>query len=99
MEILIPDNLLKIISIALMCSIIQTAFLQKVKELAFMQKGSTTWGANFILSFILGELFSIYFFGMNLIGGAWVGLITFIGASGIYESVIKLKTKKTEEPQ
>ena len=38
MEILIPDNLLKIISIALMCSIIQTAFLQKVKELAFMQK-------------------------------------------------------------
>lgn len=99
MEIIIPDMLVRIICISLLCSIIQTAFLQKIKELPIVQKGWMTWGANFLLSFILGELFSIYFFAMDVYGGAWVGLITFVGASSIYEGFIKLKEKKSEETE
>lgn len=99
MEIAIPTLLLKILMIALLCSVIQAALMQKIKELPMVKKGWITWLFNLTLSLSLGVLFTSYFFNMTFAAGLWVGLICFLGAAAIYESIIKAKetiSKKVE---
>lgn len=91
MEITIPAILFKILFIALLCSVIQTALMQKLKELPVVKKGWITWMFNLGLSLVLGVCFTIYFFNMNFNAGLWVGFVAFLGASAIYEGIIKIK--------
>ncbi|MGX8835333.1 hypothetical protein ACWG0P_14120 [Amedibacillus sp. YH-ame6] len=96
MELAIPSILFKILMIALLCSVLQTALMQKLKELPIVKKGWVTWTFNLVISLSLGIVFTIYFFGMNFVAGLWVGFIAFLGASAIYDGIIKVKEIKKQ---
>lgn len=87
----IPQLLLNLIFIAIIYSVIQSLLVQKIKELPFIKKGLKTWMVNFVLSFAIGICFSMFFFSLSIYCALWVALFSFIGASAIYEGIIKIK--------
>ena len=79
------DLIKNILIIAMASGIITTAFVQKVKETIKFKKSNRLVIISFIVSMILGTLFSLSFSDTNLINSLWVGLFSFIGADAIYK--------------
>ncbi len=81
---MLDSELLKsILMIALASSIITTAVIQKVKEGLNQKKYLLL--TSFVVSMVIGTLFSLTFSTANIIESLWVGLICFIGAGTIYQ--------------
>lgn len=75
-----------VLIIAMASSIISTSLTQKLKEtLTYKQKGKLPIKC-FLISMIIGTLFSLSFSDISLKYALWVGLISFIGADAIYKT-------------
>ncbi|MCI5552864.1 MAG: hypothetical protein MR388_03410 [Tenericutes bacterium] len=84
METFFPDHLLEILIISITFSTILMLFVQKLKQLSFLNKSWQIWILNLICSFLIGIPFTMTFYQMNFTDGIWVSLFSFIGASSIY---------------
>lgn len=84
METFFPDHLLEILIISITFSTILMLFVQKLKQLSFLNKSWQIWILNLICSFLIGIPFAMTFYQMNFTDGIWVSLFSFIGASSIY---------------
>lgn len=81
---LIPIQLLKLLIISIMLSIIMTIFIQKIKNLNFIQNDNQLWFVNIILSFCIGIPFSIFFYKLNIYEGLWISFFSFLSVKGVY---------------
>lgn len=66
---------------------ITTALVQKIKESFNFKNSKILILVNFIISMIVGTFFAKTFSELTLVNCIWVGLITFIGADVIYQSL------------
>lgn len=73
-----------ILIISMASSIISTALVQRLKE-AFKKRKYIIL-KSFIVSMIIGIIFSYSFTDITLINSLWVGLISFIGADAVYKA-------------
>ena len=89
---LIPSELLNVLTVALFYSVIQTALVEWIKQSKLFNSTFVLWLINCGLCAVLGTGFAMTFYGMDLIAGLWVSLLSAIGASGIYKGFIKTKT-------
>lgn len=89
MENIIPELLTKTLSISIILSIFEMTLIQKIKTLIPLKKKYQVILINIIITFILGPLFLIYFFKVNIINTIWISLFTFIGAPTLYEALRK----------
>ena len=89
MENLSLDLLKSIFFISIIFSSFEMVLVQKVKTLTFFKKEWHVILFNFISSFVMGTLFSMWFFKTDLFSGLWVSLFSFIGAPSIYELLKK----------
>ncbi len=80
------DLIKEVLIIAVSSSIISTALVQKIKEGFNFKKSSKIIIVSFILSMIVGSLFSLSFTDLTIVNSLWVGLISFIGADVIYKA-------------
>lgn len=87
MEGIITDELLNILMVSITFSVILMAFIQKFKDLQFINKSWQTWFLNLIFAFAVGIPFAMNFYGLKLIPAIWVGLFGFIGAPTLYEAL------------
>lgn len=81
------DLIKNVLIIAIASSIITTATVQKIKESIEFKKSNRLVIVSFIVSMIVGTLFSLSFSELNIINSLWVGLFSFIGADAIYKSL------------
>lgn len=79
------DLIKNILIIAIASSIITTTFVQKIKEAIKFKNSNRLVVVSFIVSMVIGTLFSLTFSDTNLINSLWVGLFSFIGADTIYK--------------
>lgn len=79
------DMIKNILIIAIASSIITTAFVQKIKEAHKFKKSNRLVYISFVVSIILGALFSLSFSDASIIDSLWVGLFSFIGADTLYQ--------------
>lgn len=80
------DLIKEVLIVAVSSSIISTALVQKIKEGFNFKKSTKIIIVSFILSMIIGSLFSLSFTELSLVNSLWVGLISFIGADAIYKA-------------
>lgn len=73
-----------VLIIALASSIISTSLIQRLKE--GFKKKKYILIKSFIVSMLIGILFSISFSDIPIEYSFWVGLISFIGADAIYKA-------------
>lgn len=79
----IDFDLIKFICIvATGCSVLTTPTVQKIKSKLKSKKYLEF--ISFLVSMVIGVLFTLSFTSSNYIVGLWVGYITYLGASGIY---------------
>lgn len=79
------DLIKNILIVSIATSIITTAFVQKVKETIKFKKSNRLVFISFIVSMIVGPLFSLSFSNVSIINSLWVGLISFLGADMLYK--------------
>lgn len=89
MDALVTELLIKILLISITFSVFEMALVQKIKTLSIFKKNWQVILFNFISSFTIGTLFSMWFFELSLYNGLWVSLFSFIGAPAIYEALKK----------
>lgn len=70
--------------IATLTGSITTLFVQKIKCSLLMNNSCIVILISFILSMVIGTIFSLSFCNLNLKYALWVGFFTFIGAEAIY---------------
>lgn len=79
------DLIQQVLIVAMASSIITTAFVQKIKESFTFKKSNRLVIVSFVVSMILGTLFSASFSDMTLVYCIWSGFVSFIGADAIYK--------------
>lgn len=79
------NHLQNVLIIAIACSTITVAFIQKTKK--FCHSSRCIIWYSFIVNMILGFLFSMSFSNIDKINSLWVGLFSFIGADTIYRNL------------
>ena len=79
------NHLQNILIIAIACSTITVAFVQKTKKFCRNSR-CITW-YSFVVNMIFGVLFSLSFSNIDKINSLWVGLFSFIGADTIYRNL------------
>ena len=89
MDILLSENFINILLISTTFSIVMMALIQKFKTLPFVSKSEHVWIINFVLSFIIGSLFGLHFYNLEVYDALWMSLFSFIGAPTIYEALKK----------
>lgn len=89
MENILPDLLLKILLISILFSTIKVTIIQKIKTIFTLKKKWQVILINFISSFSLGILFSMWFFNLTIFNALWVSFFSFVGAPSIYEGLRK----------
>lgn len=85
MDEIFPELLKNLLVVSVTFSVILMALVQKFKGIAFIKKSWQVWIINLVFSFAVGIPFGMTFYNLNVIECLWVGLFSFIGASGIYE--------------
>ncbi len=75
-----------VLIIAIASSIISTSLIQQLKESKMCKDKGKIPIQNFIISMIIGTLFSLTFSTISIKYALWVGLISFIGADTIYKA-------------
>lgn len=89
MDVLVTDLLMDVLLISITFSIVEMALVQKIKTISIFKRSWQVILFNFVSSFVLGTLFSMWFFELSLYNGLWVSLFGFIGAPSIYEVLKK----------
>ena len=74
-----------ILVIAIACSTITVAFVQKTKKFCRNSR-CITW-YSFIVNMLFGYFFSMTFASIDYVKSLWVGLFSFIGADTIYRNL------------
>lgn len=74
-----------ILVIAIACSTITVAFIQKTKKFCRNSR-CITW-YSFIVNMLFGYFFSMTFASIDYVKSLWVGLFSFIGADTIYRNL------------
>ncbi|MDE5587034.1 MAG: hypothetical protein K2I72_01530 [Bacilli bacterium] len=88
------DMLQELLIIAIACSTITVAFIQKTKR--FCKNKKCVNGYSFVVNMVFGYFFSKTFTGLSSIQSLWVGLFSFIGADTIYRNLEGKLTTYTE---
>lgn len=79
-------ELIKFVAIAgIGASVISTPVIQKIKEMLPSKKFLKLIAC--IISIAIGECFTLSFSDLGAVNGIWVGLITWAGASAIYQAL------------
>ena len=89
MDVLVTQMLMDVLLISITFSVFEMALIQKIKTSSILKKSWQVVLFNFISSFVLGTLFSMWFFELSLYNGLWVSLFGVIGAPSIYEVLKK----------
>ncbi len=84
----------ELLIIAIACSTITVAFIQKTKRFCKNKKWVT--GYSFVVNMVFGYFFSKTFTDLSSIQSLWVGLFSFIGADTIYRNLEGKLTTYTE---
>lgn len=79
------DLIKNVLIVGMASGIVTTAFVQKIKETIKFKKSNRLVIVSFIVSMVLGTLFSLSFSNTNLVNSLWVGLFSFIGADTLYK--------------
>ena len=74
-----------ILVIAIACSTITVAFIQKTKKFCRNSRCITLY--TFIVNMLFGYFFSMTFASIDYVKSLWVGLFSFIGADTIYRNL------------
>ena len=74
-----------ILVIAIACSTITVAFIQKTKKFCRNSRCITLY--SFIVNMLFGYFFSMTFASIDYVKSLWVGLFSFIGADTIYRNL------------
>ena len=74
-----------ILVIAIACSTITVAFIQKTKKFCRNSRCITLY--SFIVNMLFGYFFSMTFASIDYVKSLWVGLCSFIGADTIYRNL------------
>ena len=77
------DILKNVLIVSLASSIISTSLIQRIKEERCTTKYICFY--SFFISISIGIFFSLSFSKLSFIYSLWVGLISFIGADGVYK--------------
>ena len=77
------ELLKSVLIVSVASSIVSTSLIQRIKEATLSTKNIFLYG--FIISMLIGFSFSLSFSDLNILDSLWVGLISFIGADGIYK--------------
>ena len=88
------DMLQELLIVAIACSTVTVAFIQKTKRFCKKKKWVTSY--SFFVNMVLGFLFSKTFTSLSNIQSLWVGLFSFIGADTIYRNLEGKLTTYTE---
>ena len=88
------DMLQELLIVAIACSTVTVAFIQKTKRFCKKKKWVTSY--SFFVNMVLGFLFSKTFTSLSNIQCLWVGLFSFIGADTIYRNLEGKLTTYTE---
>lgn len=80
------DLIKSILIIAIAAGIITTAVTQKIKEAIKFKSSNRIVIVSFVISMIIGTLFSLTFSDTNIVGSLWCGLFSFVGADAIYKT-------------
>ena len=86
-ENIFPEFLVDLLIASVVFSIILMALIQKFKSLDFITKSWQVWSLDLFLSFAIGLPFGITFYDFNWKESLWIGLFSFIGATGIYKTL------------
>lgn len=78
------DLIKQILIIAIASSIVSTATIQKVKEI--LTNKTILYIASFVVSLVIGILFSLSFSDLDLTDSIWVGVFTWVGADALYKA-------------
>ncbi len=78
------DLVKELIIIAMASSIFSTGIIQKIKEQ--LKTKRFLFIISFVVSIVIGILFSLSFTNINIINSLWVGLITWLEADMIYKT-------------
>lgn len=79
------DMLQKLLIVAIACSTVTVAFIQKTKR--FCKNSRWVTGYSFVVNMLFGFIFSRTFTNLSMMQGLWVGLFSFIGADTIYRNL------------
>ncbi len=74
-----------ILVVAIACSTITVAFIQKTKKFCRNSRCITIY--SFIVNMLFGYFFSVTFASIDWVKSLWVGLFSFIGADTIYRNL------------
>jgi len=88
------DMLQELLIVAIACSTVTVAFIQKTKRFCKKKKWVTSY--SFLVNMVLGFLFSKTFTSLSNVQSLWVGLFSFIGADTIYRNLEGKLTTYTE---
>ena len=88
------DMLQELLIVAIACSTITVAFIQKTKRFCKNKKWVTSY--SFVVNMVFGYFFSKTFTDLSSIESLWVGLFSFIGADTIYRNLEGKLTTYTE---
>lgn len=88
------DMLQELLIVAIACSTVTVAFIQKTKKFCKKKKWVTSY--SFLVNMVLGFLFSKTFTSLSNIQSLWVGFFSFIGADTIYRNLEGKLTTYTE---
>lgn len=80
------DLIKNVLVVAVASSIITTTLVQKIKEGLSFKNSKKIIIVSFVISMIIGTLFSITFSELGFVNALWVGLVSFIGADTIYKT-------------
>lgn len=80
------DLIKNILIVAVASSIVSTTLIQKIKEGFSFKNSKKIIIVSFLVSMLLGTLFSLTFSELTLVNSLWVGLISFIGADTLYKA-------------
>ena len=80
------DLIKTILIIGIGSGILSTAIVQKIKEGFKFKSSKIIILISFIVSMIVGTLFSLSFTDLNIVNSLWVGIVTFLGADTIYKA-------------
>lgn len=79
------EKLKNILIIAIACSTVTLAFIQKTKKVCKTNNCITCY--SLIINLIIGLVFSLSFSDISVWESIWVGLFSFIGADTLYQNL------------
>ena len=76
---------LDMIHLAIICSIISSQIIQKIKKVINNHR-SFNMIISCLISFVIGFSYTLSFYSSNKLYAIWIGIFTLIGAEGMYRA-------------